>query len=750
MRCGNLAIAALIAACIGVIVFAAGFASAGVSGVEHVSQSAVNGNGDAVAEFAGISADGSRVFFTTVEQLAATDTDDRDDVYMREGGVTTQISRGVINGNGDFDSEFQGASSDGGRVFFSTRDQLAATDTDSATDLYMREGGTTTHISRGEINGNGPNAGDFRGSSTDGSRVFFTSGEHLTATDDDSGLTGVDVYMREGNTTTLISDRSPADFPGPDGDFLASFVGASADGARVFFTTDEQMDAFLDGDFHTKDVFKREGGVTTLISRSVPNANIPAEFDAVSLDGSRVLWQTAERVNNNATDTDNSVDLYLNDGSPLSSRVSVGSINGNQEINASFAGGSSDLGHLFFKTTEQLTPDDTDTSADIFERTGSVTARVTQGEINGNGAFDVGAITVASRDGGTFVFATNEPLVAADADSSADVYARAAGKTTLISQGQVNGNGAFDATPSGISADGSRVVFSTNEPLVPADTDAVQDLYLREAGVTTQISQGAINGNGPNVAGFEGATADAGRVFFGTSERLASTDLDLAPDVYVANVESVPPETTIDAGPPDGTTATDATFSYSSSEAGSSFECSLDGGSFSSCSAGGTSFSNLALGAHTFAVRATDHAHNTDPTPAEYSWAIQAGGGGGGGSGGGGGGGVSASCRGKPATIVGTEASERVRGTTRKDVIATLDGNDTVKAGGGNDVVCAGKGNDRVKGDDGNDKLFGEQGKDRLTGGEGRDLTNGGPGSDACNGGQAHDRGRACERGPES
>jgi hypothetical protein len=58
----------------------------------------------------------------------------------------------------------------------------------------------------------------------------------------------------------------------------------------------------------------------------------------------------------------------------------------------------------------------------------------------------------------------------------------------------------------------------------------------------------------------------------------------------------------------------------SANEAGS-FACSLDGASFTSCSTPKT-YSGLADGSHTFQVRATDTAANTDPSPASYTWTI--------------------------------------------------------------------------------------------------------------------------------
>ena len=81
--------------------------------------------------------------------------------------------------------------------------------------------------------------------------------------------------------------------------------------------------------------------------------------------------------------------------------------------------------------------------------------------------------------------------------------------------------------------------------------------------------------------------------------------------------DTTPPETTIASGPSEGSTVTSSnvSFAFSSSESGSSFECSLDGSAFGSCSSP-KSYSNLTDGSHTFSVRATDAARNTDATPA--------------------------------------------------------------------------------------------------------------------------------------
>ena len=86
-------------------------------------------------------------------------------------------------------------------------------------------------------------------------------------------------------------------------------------------------------------------------------------------------------------------------------------------------------------------------------------------------------------------------------------------------------------------------------------------------------------------------------------------------------VDNTAPATTIDATPTDPSNDTTPTFSFSSSEAGSTFECRVDGGGWTACSSPET-LGALGAGSHTFDVRATDPAGNTDATPASHTWAI--------------------------------------------------------------------------------------------------------------------------------
>jgi hypothetical protein len=85
--------------------------------------------------------------------------------------------------------------------------------------------------------------------------------------------------------------------------------------------------------------------------------------------------------------------------------------------------------------------------------------------------------------------------------------------------------------------------------------------------------------------------------------------------------DTTAPDTAIDSGPSGTITVADATFTFSSSEANSTFECSLDGAAYSTCTSP-KSYTNLPNGSHTFDVRATDGAGNVDATAASRTFTV--------------------------------------------------------------------------------------------------------------------------------
>lgn len=87
-------------------------------------------------------------------------------------------------------------------------------------------------------------------------------------------------------------------------------------------------------------------------------------------------------------------------------------------------------------------------------------------------------------------------------------------------------------------------------------------------------------------------------------------------------------------------------------------------------------------------------------------------------------------CNGRPATIVGTNSADVLKGTPGPDVIYGGSGNDVIYGLGGNDTICGGNGKDDLDGGPGDDYLNGGNGKDRLVGGDGVDVLDGGNGKD--------------------
>lgn len=85
--------------------------------------------------------------------------------------------------------------------------------------------------------------------------------------------------------------------------------------------------------------------------------------------------------------------------------------------------------------------------------------------------------------------------------------------------------------------------------------------------------------------------------------------------------DTTPPDTTIATSPADPTNSTSASFAFTATETGSTFQCSLDAGAYGVC-ASPHGYSGLAAGNHTFRVRAVDPTGNVDQSEATFSWQI--------------------------------------------------------------------------------------------------------------------------------
>ena len=85
--------------------------------------------------------------------------------------------------------------------------------------------------------------------------------------------------------------------------------------------------------------------------------------------------------------------------------------------------------------------------------------------------------------------------------------------------------------------------------------------------------------------------------------------------------DTTPPDTTIVSGPSGTTTDATPTFAFTSSESNPAFECQVDSGPWIDCTSPWTPAA-LSGGDHVVAVRSTDVAGNTDPSPATRSFTV--------------------------------------------------------------------------------------------------------------------------------
>jgi hypothetical protein len=459
----------------------------------EVSIGPKGGNDAQPANYDGISQNGREVFFSTDESLVGADTDHAEDVYVRDlvENRTVLASPGDVNcaaqncGKGELDATFLpgGVAREGGVVFFGSNERLDAADQDNAFDVYVRDlAAETTRLVSAPDPGCGA-CGDqgrdsqFRGTDESGDLAFLTTDEKLASADGDSGETDIYLHDRGAGTTTLVS-----------------VAGSCPPDLTV-------------------------------------GQNCEPSFGGASLDGSHVFFETNDRVL--GSDTDKFQDVYDWSAGGVE-QASIGPDGGNGGFNVTFAGTSPSGDAAFFETSEKLTSDDDDSSQDVYQRSAGATSLISAGEAGkGNEAAPAFFEWVTWSGPQIVAFTTDEQMVEGDDDSAQDVYTRSGGTTILVSIGSEGGNGELSATFAGAADDGSKIFFATVEPIVEEDVDTSQDIYLRADEETFLISGGQVGGNGPFSAGLRNVSRSGARAFFTTQERL-SVDDDFAgeQDVY--------------------------------------------------------------------------------------------------------------------------------------------------------------------------------------------------------------------------
>ena len=175
----------------------------------------------------------------------------------------------------------------------------------------------------------------------------------------------------------------------------------------------------------------------------------------------------------------------------------------------------------------------------------------TSGAFTDNWSNSLGGPNRSSRvtpDGMHLAFTANNSLTGFPDNGKEQAYLYSAASGELVCASCVVAEPASGATIEGgssgppvghlarnLSADGGRLFFSTDEALVPQDSNNVGDIYEYDAasGAVALVS----TGTDPREAYFGDASAAGADVVFITREKLVPLDTDTAVDVYDARVD---------------------------------------------------------------------------------------------------------------------------------------------------------------------------------------------------------------------
>ncbi|HMS61261.1 MAG TPA: hypothetical protein PKD63_03205, partial [Solirubrobacteraceae bacterium] len=465
-----------------------------------------------------ISDDGRYVAFSSrADNLVANDTDTDSDVFVRDRQTDTTIlvseTTGVFATTSNGSSFEPVISGDGSAVAFTTTatnlDGLLGPDGDTDEDVYRRTlAGAMSLISRATGGSHGNGVSYEPAISDDGDLVAFVSAStNLDAADTDATDS---VFRRSvsGTTTVLVSRQSVGD-GGASADNYAADPAMSGNGDVIAFRTGATN---LDGPggpdtSGNADVYVRRIGTatTTLASRAnglagaaLNDVNTPS----ISDDGSRVAFGSGSVLvfpPVPGVDTSPLVERVPATGATTLLSAGPGSIAGISALRASYVGegnsvvfaayGAAGLGdgqdglvsHVFFRQPPA--------GPELISRpTGNAPV---SGAMQRSSSGGEEGLRQISADGRFVVFTTTSPAVLGKTAGIEESVVRRDllnGKTILISRASGEEGApadSFSLQPS-ISADGNRVAFrSAATNLDPADTDGVNDTFVRDVGAAT-------------------------------------------------------------------------------------------------------------------------------------------------------------------------------------------------------------------------------------------------------------------------
>jgi hypothetical protein len=418
--------------------------------------------------------------------------------------VATEVFKPITVGTApdslDTTSEAVGASNDLSKVVFQYRGDASLVEGSEPNErqLYVwNEADGTVDIVGRHPGTNAPIAGqsylgsfryDRNAISSDGSTIFF------------GALFGEDrkVLARIDGSETVDLTASQETVP-DDEDGTAHFLFASDDGSVAYFIsgetlTDDAVGGPESADLYRYDLEARELTNLTVEPLGANGAEVLGPV-AASNDGSRIYFAARGVLAPGGEEGANNVYMWTDDGTPKGSIEFVAADVEPQTYEfSSFPSGKStarttaDGSKLLFTSKQSLTgyPTNSTTQGYLYDAETGELSCVTcnplaesssaNAELSTGGSGDVMAMNrMLTADGSRVFFSSVERLTPEDEDSGKDVYEyeTTTEQLTLLSSGQSNQPSRFHDA----STDGRDVFFSTRDALVPIDTNENMNVY---------------------------------------------------------------------------------------------------------------------------------------------------------------------------------------------------------------------------------------------------------------------------------
>ncbi|MFO7948184.1 MAG: hypothetical protein R6V19_15380, partial [Armatimonadota bacterium] len=275
-----------------------------------------------------ISDDGRFVAFSSsADNLVAEDNNAQDDVFVHDlsTGETelVSVSSDGVQGN-SWIVGYCDISADGRYVAFgSWSDNLVENDTNDADDVFVRDrqAGTTARVSVSSTGSEGADGGDYPSISDDGQFVSFESSSNNLVPGDTNGQVDVFLHDCSTGTTTRVSVGSG----GVQGNAYSFFPSISGDGRYIVFASG--ADNLVSGDTNGKDdifVFDRVTGSTVRVSltNGGDQANGSCYMSAISLHGQSIAFDS-KATNLVSNDTNGYRDVFVRQGLDPDHRVTI-------------------------------------------------------------------------------------------------------------------------------------------------------------------------------------------------------------------------------------------------------------------------------------------------------------------------------------------------------------------------------------------------------------------------------------------